>query len=88
MPPYHPHVDYVRFERLFLLKSENAAKIPAIQAIERIDLHPHVTLFIGELGTGKSTLLEAIAVADGFNPEGGTRNFSNTTRDTHADLYK
>ena len=30
----------------------------------------------GENGTGKSTLLEAVAVACGFNAEGGTRNFS------------
>jgi len=88
MHPYQPHVDYVRFDRLFPINSEYAAKIPAIEATERIDLHPHVTFFIGENGTGKSTLLEAIAVADGFNPEGGTRNFSNTTKDTHADLYK
>ena len=27
---------------------------------------------VGENGTGKSTLLEAIAVAYGFNAEGGT----------------
>lgn len=35
-----------------------------------------VTCFVGGNGTGKSTLLEAIAVAYGFNAEGGTRNFS------------
>ena len=34
-----------------------------------------VTFFVGENGTGKSTLIEAIAVAAGFNPEGGTKNF-------------
>ena len=41
---------------------------------------------IGINGTGKSTLLEAIAVAVGFNPEGGTRNFNFSTRNTHSDL--
>ncbi|WP_218932436.1 AAA family ATPase [Adhaeretor mobilis] len=87
MHPYQPHVDYVRFERKCSLNSEYAAKIPCIAATERIDLHSHVMFFIGENGTGKFTLLEAIAVANGFNPEGGTRNFSNTTKDTHADLY-
>ncbi len=47
-----------------------------------------MTYFIGENGTGKSTLLEAIAVADGFNPEGGSRNFNFTTRDTHSRLHR
>ena len=45
-----------------------------------------VTFFIGENGAGKSTLLEAMAVAYGFNPEGGSRNFSFATCETHADL--
>lgn len=47
-----------------------------------------VTFLVGENGTGKSTLLEAIAVASGFNAEGGSRNFSFSTKETHADLYK
>ena len=45
-----------------------------------------VTFLVGENGAGKSTLLEAIAVSCGFNPEGGTRNFSFSTRDTHSVL--
>lgn len=45
-----------------------------------------VTFLVGENGTGKSTLLEAIAVACGFNAEGGTRNFSFSTRETHSEL--
>ena len=47
-----------------------------------------VTFFVGENGTGKSTLLEAIAVAFGFNPEGGTRNFSFSTKETHSGLFQ
>ena len=35
---------------------------------------------------GKSTLLEAIAVAIGFNPEGGTFNFNFSTYDSHSEL--
>jgi predicted ATPase len=62
--------------------------IPAIRSLERLELHPKVTYFLGENGSGKSTLLEAIACADGFNPEGGSRNFNFTTRDTHSDLWK
>lgn len=45
-------------------------------------------LFVGESGTGKSTLLEAIAVAAGFNAEGGTRNFHFSTADTHSGLHE
>lgn len=47
-----------------------------------------VTFFVGENGTGKSTLLEAIAVAYGFNPEGGTINFNFSTRSSHSNLYR
>lgn len=53
---------------------------------EPLRLHAPITLLAGENGAGKSTLLEAIAVACGFNPEGGTRNFSFRTRDTHSAL--
>lgn len=45
-----------------------------------------VTFFVGENGTGKSTLMEALAVASGFNPEGGSRGFSFSTRDSHSEL--
>lgn len=45
-----------------------------------------VTFLVGENGAGKSTLLEGIAVACGFNPEGGTRNFLFSTQDTHSPL--
>jgi len=33
-----------------------------------------VTFLVGENGSGKSTLLEAIALANNFNPSGGSRN--------------
>ncbi|MBQ4611316.1 MAG: AAA family ATPase [Clostridia bacterium] len=51
-----------------------------------LELSRPVTFFIGENGTGKSTLLEAIAVAAGFNAEGGSRDFSFATRRTHSEL--
>ena len=46
-----------------------------------------VTFLVGENGTGKSTLLEGIAVAMGFNAEGGSRDFSFSTRDSHSELH-
>lgn len=60
--------------------------LPAIRDLEAIQMHPAVTFFVGENGTGKSTLLEAIAAAWGFNPEGGTKNFLFSTRASHSVL--
>ena len=62
--------------------------IPAIQELHELELDPHVTLFAGENGSGKSTLIEAIAVAAGFNPEGGSRSVTVSTRASHSDLHK
>nr|WP_218025468.1 AAA family ATPase [Capsulimonas corticalis] len=60
--------------------------LPPVRSLTRLKLHPQVTFLIGENGTGKSTLLEAIAVATGLNPEGGGRNFNYSTRDSHSSL--
>lgn len=60
--------------------------LPVIQNLNSIKLHPKVTFFVGENGSGKSTLLEAIAVAAGFNAEGGSKNFSFNTRESHSEL--
>jgi predicted ATPase len=49
--------------------------IPVIRKFKKIEFKKPVTFIIGENGTGKSTLLEAFAVANGINPEGGSRNF-------------
>jgi predicted ATPase len=59
--------------------------IPAIKNLTTLELHKNVTFFVGENGTGKSTLLEAMAVAEGFNAEGGSRHAMFKTRDTHSD---
>ena len=60
--------------------------IEAIREINEIRFHSPVTFFVGENGSGKSTLLEAIAIAYGFNPEGGTKNYSFSTYDSHSEL--
>lgn len=60
--------------------------LPAISGIDSLKLHPQVTFLVGDNGSGKSTLLEAIAVAFGLNPEGGSKNFSFSTRASHSEL--
>ncbi len=62
--------------------------LPVFQDLTELELHPRVTFFVGENGSGKSTILEAIAVARGFNPEGGTFNFTFVSRASHSELYR
>lgn len=60
--------------------------LPVVRHLETLTFHQDVTFLIGENGTGKSTLLEAIAAGLRFNPEGGTKNSLFSTRDTHSNL--
>lgn len=72
-------------------KNSYLCNLPIIKYLEtdkEISFSSNVTFFVGENGTGKSTLLEAIAIAYGFNAEGGTRNFTFSTNATHSELYK
>ncbi len=62
--------------------------LPAVRSLSRLELSAPVTFFVGENGTGKSTLLEAIAVNSGFNAEGGSRNFNFSTVQTHSVLHE
>lgn len=62
--------------------------LPVVRNLTKLEFHPHVTFIVGENGTGKSTLLEAIAVASGFNAEGGSRNFNFSTRASHSPLHE
>ena len=74
-------IDWNKIDRESYLRD-----IPALSGIDRISFTHPVTFFVGENGSGKSTLLEAIAIAYGFNPEGGTRNYSFSTYDSHSEL--
>ncbi len=62
--------------------------IPAIRRLKTIELSKPVTFLVGENGSGKSTFLEGVAVASGFNAEGGSKNFNFSSRDTHSKLHE
>ena len=74
-------IDWEKISRESYLRN-----IPALRDLESLSFTRPVTFFVGENGSGKSTLLEAIAIACGFNPEGGTRNYSFSTYDSHSEL--
>ena len=62
--------------------------IPSVRDLPKIRFHPGVTFFVGENGSGKSTVLEALAVALGFGPEGGTQNVQFQTTHSVSPLHK
>lgn len=81
---------YIRQARIKELTEEAGyiKDLPVLRQFQNLEFHNRVTFFAGENGTGKSTLLEAIAVQYGFNAEGGTRNFNFSTYESHSSLYK
>ncbi|HSW76167.1 MAG TPA: AAA family ATPase [Candidatus Saccharimonadales bacterium] len=57
-----------------------------IKQLKEITFPTQVTFLVGENGTGKSTILEAIAAKAGFGIEGGSKNinFSTAQQKTYA----
>jgi predicted ATPase len=60
--------------------------LAAVRQLPELRFAP-VTCLVGDNGTGKSTIVEALAVAAGFNPEGGSRNLRFATHGTHSELH-
>jgi len=54
--------------------------IPAVRELGVLEPHPDVTFFVGENGAGKSTVLEAIAVALGCLRRAGRRTCIGSSR--------
>lgn len=67
--------------------SRHPFNIPAVRDIARLDFHPAITFFTGDNGSGKSTILEALAMALGYNAEGGSKFARFETADASDDLY-
>lgn len=74
-------IDWSKIEEYSYLR-----EIPAFVNLKGMDFTRNITFLVGENGTGKSTLLEAVAVAYGFNPEGGTINYRFSTYDDVSEL--
>ena len=82
---------YLRAIRLNEAPEESSYlhELPAVVHLGQLNsltFEQPVTFLVGENGTGKSTILEAIAIAMGFNPEGGGREHTFATRETHSQL--
>jgi predicted ATPase len=62
--------------------------IPAVAQLARegMDLAKGVTFLVGENGSGRSTIVEAVAMAFGLNPEGGSTHSRHATRSTESPL--
>ena len=63
--------------------------LAAVRALAKeLAFDPKLTILVCENGSGKSTLFEAIATAYGLNPEGGSRNMTFSTRESHSELHR
>ncbi|GAA1143967.1 ATP-binding cassette domain-containing protein [Nocardioides aquiterrae] len=62
--------------------------IPAVAQLARdgLELSPFVTFLVGENGSGKSTIVEAVAEAFGLSPEGGSVQSHHSTRVSESPL--
>jgi predicted ATPase len=60
--------------------------VRCIRNLDELIFHKRICFFAGENGTGKSTLLEAIAAHYGFGPEGGNRNFRNSSTESNGSV--
>jgi predicted ATPase len=62
--------------------------IPAVRDLEKLRFHENVTFLVGENGSGKSTILEALAVGLGLGHEGGNMNTRFRTADSVSPLHE
>jgi predicted ATPase len=75
----------LRLKKISLMREKVAQwgeypfNVPAIASLRTLEVNSRVCFFVGENGTGKSTLLEAAAAHYGFGLEGGNRDFSSHT---------
>lgn len=59
-----------------LVANQYPFTVPVIKNLKSFTFKNRITFLVGENGTGKSTLLESIAIKAGFGSEGGNKNIS------------
>ena len=83
---------FILWVELLRDKIKDESKYPfslcCIQALEEITFNKNITFLVGENGTWKSTLLEAIAIAYWLNPEWWSKNTHFLTQETHSSLWE
>lgn len=60
---------------------------PVAQLLREGLVLSHLTILVGENGVGKSTIIEAIAMAYGLSPEGGSTFVRSSERPTESPLH-
>lgn len=84
-----PYLKEIILERdLISSYEEYPFNVPVIKKLNSLKSHKDVTFFVGENGTGKSTLIESIALRLGFGIEGGTKNVQIKTHDNASPLFE
>ncbi|HXF90995.1 MAG TPA: AAA family ATPase [Candidatus Nitrosotenuis sp.] len=73
-PLLPPFLKKIRFQRDKNINQDYPLNLPIFQHDFEISLTQPVTIFVGENGTGKSTLIEYIANVCNFNLQGGSQD--------------
>ena len=85
-----PDVDILRrVDVLWDTVADHAAfpfSLPAVRALDGLRFSAPVTFLVGENGSGKSTVVEALAMAAGLSPGGGNRDIRVEARDSESSL--
>ena len=86
--PRHPVRRVQAAEEHPLPPDSYPASIPGVAQLldTGLDLSPGVTFLVGENGSGKSTIVEAVATAFGLSPEGGSTHSQHSSRPTESPL--
>jgi predicted ATPase len=79
---------YLRRARVDRPSSGWPFDLPAVQALPTLRFDAPATFLIGENGIGKSTLIEALALAAGLNAHGGSRNLRTRGHGTESALHE
>ncbi len=83
-----PFLSYITFYNQNIVFDEYPFNLPFLKDGLEIKLEKNVTFLVGENGSGKSTILEAIASKIGFNPSGGGRNHYYESAEKESELAK